>query len=151
LLHWREALLFCGVLELCGNQGCKNETNLEKHLHKTSHPFDFVTFLLHIAHLILSDSLLLLYPFNAHVYVCSSTYKFVVAVLSSVPKVSAILAKHIKRVSNDSLMKMVCQLTYWHTEEGVSEMELVEITHILVHTVTMLSNDSVVPQTISAR
>ena len=48
-------------------------------------------------------------------------------------------------------MKMVCQLTYWHTEEGVSEMELVEITHILVHTVTMLSNDSVVPQTISAR
>ena len=54
LLHWREALLFCGVLELCGNQGCKNETNLEKHLHKTSHPFDFVTFLLHIAHLTLS-------------------------------------------------------------------------------------------------
>ena len=62
------------------------------------------------------------------------------------PEVSKIIAAHLDEISNESLIKLVRQLEFWHSEEGLSDADLIEITHRLVHTATMLSTDFVVPK-----
>lgn len=72
--------------------------------------------------------------------------KIVPTFLSTVPKVSQVIAAHVDTISNEALIKLVRQLEFWHEEEGVTEDDLVDICKDLMHTASMQSTEFVVPK-----